>query len=317
MKQPALDSALKRLPLFGRLDGSTIKRIAQQTTRRTFVANETLYSAGKTAPYLLLPLAGSLHLYMRRDETEQPLATRSIGELWGHELIIAPGTRFDYSIRAGSAGAEIACIPIKTLGAILSRKPQNLVYVLYEVARSLRDELAAEHRVSKLLKELVSILKRQKGETDALNEVLQKILSHTNTERGLVATFDDTSDDIVIETSHNYATSNLNNRFGLAGDTVISRVYNTGEPFIVSPKNFERKFSAAPYARQSMYVMPLSLDGLIGVILIADKQGHEFTPEDAHVIHTISLVVSSLLHSLKQKQAQKQQQHFERYYIAP
>ena len=157
-----------------------------------------------------------------------------------------------------------------------------------------------------------------KSDTLLLN-MLKLVSNALDSERVLVATFDDISKQIIVEEAINYDKKINKARYAITADTLLSIVYNTGDALHVTKQSFERKFGSAPYSRPSMMIAPIFVDNVVyGAILCADKKdGNEFNPEDVLTLRATSSLFAQALMHVHHEQEIKNGQLASNQYVSP
>ena len=201
----------------------------------------------------------------------------------------------------------------------MSRHARVRERILDALHKQIMQDAALNERKTALWYGVARLLNATNHHRATLHQCLSLIIKTIEAERGMVAWFDDTTHDIVVEESHKYEKNLHGHRMPLIADTLLSIVYNTGRTLHITSHTFERKFESAPYSRPTMVATPLMVQGkTYGALVCADKHGRkEFTADDVLLMSAVSPLIAFLLTSLHQHELRKETEHLKKKYILP
>ncbi|MFH0873861.1 MAG: Crp/Fnr family transcriptional regulator [Candidatus Komeilibacteria bacterium] len=314
-----LVSELQKIPFFRSFSKTASKQLASFVKTLTLNENEILFREGSKRDKVYLVNTGAVLIEQNILGQAEPLAVFQPYDVVGETSIYAPGTNHTHTARALYPNTTVIELSLYQLLKVFQDHPAAAQAAQLYFIRMLNERLSrTNHKLLTLfaLSKLASSYHNRPALIEALLADLKKLF---RVKKVLLASFEPLTKRIRIEKTLGYRNSLTPEFSSLMSDTVMSLVYNTGKPAIITPQNWEKKFSTAKYASQDMLLCPIKHQlEITGCLLIAEKDnGHHFSLNNQILLQAISEQIGPVLEELKQEEWERNKQQLKRPYIDP
>ena len=314
-----LVTELQKIPFFRSFNKTASKQLASFVKTISLQENAILYREGSKRDKVYIVTKGAIIIDQNILGQSEPLAVFQINDVVGETSIYAPGSSHSHTARALYPDTTVLELSLYQLLKVFREHPGASHEAQLYFIRMLNERLSrTNHKLLTLfaLSKLASSYHRRQPLVEALLSDLIKLF---RVKKVLIASFEPLTKRIRVEKSQGYRGSAVPEFISLLSDTVMSLVYNTGKPLLITPDRWEKKFSTAKYATKEMLLCPIKhRREVTGCLILADKtNGHHFSLNNQILLQAISEQIGPVLEDLKQEEWERNKQQLKRPYIDP
>ncbi len=318
MPNPMLISELKKIPLFKSLSRQALIQLAGFVKVETYDIHRLVFREGQKRDRLYIVLQGGLLIEKTILGVQEPLAAFKPYEVVGESIFFSAGGTHEHSGRTLETNTQLLEISTYQLAKLFRDQPkaaqdlqQLMLRTITERLSRTNDKLLTLFAISKLPSNIVT-------REELLTHLLRDLLKLFRVKHALVARFEPIGRRIYIEYALGYRKT-PNKIIRLDQDTLMSLVYSSKKPLIITPENWEKKFNTADYQSKNMLLCPImSHHQITGCIVLTDKiNGHYFSPNNNILLSAIAQQIGPMLDQLTQRELEKNQANLKQTYIEP
>jgi CRP-like cAMP-binding protein len=311
-------SELKKIPLFKTLSRQALIQLAGFVKVETYPTHRLVFREGQKRDRLYIVLKGSLIIEKTILGVQEPLAAFKPYEVVGESIFFSAGGSHNHSGRTLAPETTLLEISTYHLAKLFRDNPRAASDLQQHMLRTITERLS---RTNDKLLTLFAISKLPSNintREELLTNLLRDLLKLFRVKQALVARFEPLGRKIYIEYTLGYRRK-LTSSLKLDQDTLMSMVYSTKKSLVITPENWEKKFSNADYQTKNMLLCPImSHHQITGCIILADKiNGHYFSPNNDILLTAIAQQIGPMLDQLAQRELEKNQANLKNTYIEP
>lgn len=288
--------------LFHGASASELEILISSGVQKVYEPHTSIYHAGTPNAKLFLLLKGSCEISFVFTNPRQadhfihiPVEILGPHSLWGYTSLLEPGKQYPYHVHARGERVEAVEFPVLKILELMKGSAARADSIFYQLARIQSERSRQRQRTTAILIGAATILSQQPPAMQ-LDELIKLLAVSFGSDKALAAAFIEKDKSLKIISAYGYYQRLAGLNELLQNDVLLSGIYSTREPLLMSSKDFKPEYRSIPYARPGMIITPI-FDGtnILGALACFAKKDGEFTENDLLVLSSVSPMVVSML----------------------